>query len=336
MILTGTGIIRGVGKSPTGALIAAVENGTTPYSLTSPNGITWNVGTAGNKPIKYPFVGMVATRVSNNAGYFGGFTAITSTSSSRPAFLTSADGITWTVSATTPPIQDLVSICISQSGSSSGYWGVVVFSTGEILTSYNNSTWVNSGTYNIAHTSQALVWADSLGKVISVGSGTNRAIVQTTAYNIYTLGAVSFTGSIGMTQNCANVEWSDSLGLAVATKTTAAATTSGAIFTSPNGTTWTERTASVAGTWKGIAWSPTLGKFIILGSTATSMTSTNGTTWSSITLPGGGQNIIWSSTTLRFIVTANDAETIYSSTDGVNWSTSYTPGASAWFIASDF
>jgi hypothetical protein len=112
--------------------------------------------------------------------------------------------------------------------------------------------------------------------------------------------------------------WSESLGLLVAVAATGSPT---GVMTSPDGITWTTRTAT-GQTGFHVAWSPTLHLFVIVAGTQTS-TSPDGVTWTAhaAALPSANwRGLIWSD--LGFFVALSDgsgATTIAVSSNGITW-----------------
>ena len=60
-------------------------------------------------------------------------------------------------------------------------------------------------------------------------------------------------------------------------------------MTSPNGTTWTLRTAGAENNWKSVTWSPELNLLVAISDTGSNqiMTSPDGINWSSYNCPYG-------------------------------------------------
>jgi len=99
----------------------------------------------------------------------------------------------------------------------------------------------------------------------------------------------------------------------------------GAVAISPDGITWTLRTAANASS--GVAWSAELGLFVAVGgsaaSTTAAMTSPDGITWTQrTTTTGNWQSVCWSPELGLFVAVANTATTtqrVMTSPNGITW-----------------
>jgi hypothetical protein len=103
----------------------------------------------------------------------------------------------------------------------------------------------------------------------------------------------------------------------------AGSTTSNRIRTSPDGIIWTERALpTINQTLRCIAWSPTLGRFVTMGTSNAVFTSSDGVNWTSRTGPTGSNNswrrVIWCGGTLNKFV-AFDGNNTATSSDGITW-----------------
>lgn len=101
------------------------------------------------------------------------------------------------------------------------------------------------------------------------------------------------------------------------------------IATSPDGITWTTRTTSAGESFANVAWSPELGLIIAVGRDR-AVKSTDGVTWTDITVPLAGgtavmyDKVVWSKKANKFIIMGTEiggASTKCStSPDGATWS----------------
>jgi hypothetical protein len=98
------------------------------------------------------------------------------------------------------------------------------------------------------------------------------------------------------------------------------------IGTSPDGITWTYRTAPATNTWIAVVWSPELSLFVAVATSGTGnrvMTSIDGTTWIIGVSPQDNNwaNIIWSPELGLFVAVADGggSSRIMYSSDGANW-----------------
>lgn len=92
---------------------------------------------------------------------------------------------------------------------------------------------------------------------------------------------------------------------------------------------WQSGTTPSGGNWTSVAWSPSLDKFVAVGN-ATAMSSADGVTWSSSTIPAGDwRSVTWSPDLQLFVAVGHDSSgegsTIATSTDGVTWSLQTAP-----------
>jgi hypothetical protein len=128
------------------------------------------------------------------------------------------------------------------------------------------------------------------------------------------------------------IEWSPSLGLFAAV----AFASADRVMTSPDGITWTARTAAEANGWRGIAWSPSLGLFAAVSTDGVNrvMTSPDGITWTARAAAEANswRGIAWSPTLGLFVAVAMDGTNrVMTSPDGITWTARAAALARAWF-----
>lgn len=133
--------------------------------------------------------------------------------------------------------------------------------------------------------------------------------------------------------NWISVAWSPELGLFAAV----AETGTNRVMTSPDGVTWTLRTAdSDANGWRAIVWIAELGLFVAVANAGTNraMSSPDGITWTARTpaADNNWQSLAWSPS-LGLLVAVGDSGTgnrIMTSTNGTTWTAQTSPQDSSW------
>jgi hypothetical protein len=107
-------------------------------------------------------------------------------------------------------------------------------------------------------------------------------------------------------------------------------------MTSPDGFTWTARTASDTGSgWWAVEYSPELNLLVAVAESGTAriMTSPDGVTWTSRTAPvtQQWQDVAWSPLLGKFLAVANNIGTqLIQSTDGITWTSVVYSGISSY------
>ena len=160
-----------------------------------------------------------------------------------------------------------------------------------------------------------------------------------------TWGSTAYAGGVELI----DVIWSARLSLFVAI---ALNTTTNAIYTSPDGNTWTNRTTAagnpdppaVSVFWKKLDDAPGLGKLVVVANASLDiLTSTDGITWileamgdvaggTSFTFVQTPQQLIWSEGQQQFLCKPTtgsmDTEGLFLSPDGINWTQHFLPNMS--------
>ncbi len=322
---------RSICWSPDLTLFCAVAiTGTAANRIaTSPDGITWTARTA---PEANSWLSVCwSTDLTL-------FCAVSADGTNR--VMTSPDGTTWT----------------ARSAAEANTWRSIVWSsslglfvaiantgTNRVMTSPDGTTWTARSIST--KTWMSVTWSATLGLFAAVATATGsdtQQVATSTDGTTWTIRTV--TANLDLI----SVVYADSFGLFVAIGSIAS---SAKIITSPDGTTWTETDVDYTG-YNAISYSPELDLILITGAnghaaiagaaesesfhalTETSgtlaavgnnicKTSTNGTTWTTRTIPTG---IYYGITYGNSIYIAVGAGVCASSSDGVTW-TARTPAA---------
>jgi hypothetical protein len=156
-----------------------------------------------------------------------------------------------------------------------------------------------------------IVYAESLNLYVALSSD---------GYRTTSTDGITWTNDVAMPQlNIFKaVTWSPTLNLLVAVSQNG----TNRVFTSPDGTTWTARTAPEVNQWTGVAWSPDLGLFAACAQSGTNriMTSPDGINWTSRAASSSRpyRSIIWTGVPhSRFVATGQGV--IAYSTNGTTW-----------------
>ena len=131
-----------------------------------------------------------------------------------------------------------------------------------------------------------------------------------------------------------SITWSPTLGLFCAV---ASDGVSNGVATSPDGVTWVGRTPAANSAWNSVTWSRELGLFCAVSTGGAIMTSPNGTTWTSRTVPVAGQSltsVTWSRELGLFVAVASSGtgtgNRVITSLDGVTWTSRTSPADLSW------
>ena len=214
-----------------------------------------------------------------------------------------------------------ISICISTNGGTS--WTLVGLGVGSRITDINYIK--ETGLFlftarTTALTNDQMYWVGNSNSVYAAGnmsyaSTTTAMSINKIAYSAlwsryYVLEWNSSGSTTVRIEYSTNINWSGAIvttvsGLprakvfrclcegfeigtmiAVATDTGGSA---GSVLYTTNGTSWTQATAASSSSWFKAVWVPELGLFVVISSDSTPamMTSPNGITWTSVTLPTG-------------------------------------------------
>lgn len=181
---------------------------------------------------------------------------------------------------------------------------------------------------------RSIAWAPTLGtsgRLVAVAQGTGTNQVMTSDD-----GGASWTARTASAARSWNsVCWAPALSLFVAVASDGALL--GRVMTSPDGITWTSRTAA-NGEWASVAWSPSLARFVAVGLSGGpnyAMTSTDGTTWtaSGVTQVAGYWTSVTAAGSLGFVAVGQfdtgSGQVMVAST-GLNWAAGTVTAANQW------
>lgn len=218
--------------------VSVAASGATMYS---PDGTTWTLGTASSA------ANWTSVSWSPELALF--------VANGTDATMWSTDGITWTAGAIeTNQWTDIVWAPSLSIFTSCAFAGA---GSNRIATSTDGKTWTTQSSA-IGDGNTGITWSELLGLFVVVA----------TSGAVYT----SSNGASWTARTAANpqfwndVEWSPQLRLFVAVAQTG--TAAQRIMSSPDGITWTARTApSATNNWRALIWSPELMKFVAVGPT---------------------------------------------------------------------
>jgi hypothetical protein len=243
----------------------------------------------------------------------GIFVAV-SASSSPNGVMTSPDGVTWTHRT---PAANVQWEDVAWSPALTLF--VAVSIGGQVMSSPDGVVWT-SRTASVASGWSGIAWSPAQAVFVAVAdSGAGARVMRSSD------GITWVSQTAAAVQAWERVLWAPALGLFIACSSNTLGT--GAIMTSPTGVTWTLRTTSDVA-WN-LAWSPTLGVAVAVGSTGV-MTSTNGTTWTThaSALPAGSwYGAVWAD--VGYFVAIGTAG-IGVSVDGIMWTIYTPPAAGTW------
>lgn len=212
--------------------------------------------------------------------------------------------------------------------------------TTNIVTSTNGTTW--SATTKPT-SGDIYAFAYGASRYVAVGANSTNAILYSTdalTWSAVTTGPavdmfdVAFGNSVFVAVGTSGAIFSSSDGVTWTTRSAGANTfnkviyanslfvavgAAGRIYTSPDGATWTLQTSGTSNQLNDIVWSGTT--FCIVGNSGTVLTSTNGTTWTLISPSGGGtlNQVFWDGTKFVACVTANGSGIVWYSSTGATW-----------------
>jgi hypothetical protein len=236
-----------------------------PIVTTSSDGVTWS-GTAVANATTVSNIWALAV---NSAGVFAAIVYIPSVG---PGYMTSADGVTWTTPTLIPNATSGVfffnaALTVDSSGKfvATGYEGFS--STPWSAVSANGSTWAAQQISASTLTARTATWSSYHNLFVTVGAITGGLGYMTSADGVTWSAPAAITGStspmsiLSMTVNPS--------GVFVGVGQIQGASTTPIYMTSTNGTDWCVPTSfngsTDVGFMRGIVWSPSLGKFVAVG-----------------------------------------------------------------------
>jgi hypothetical protein len=319
MILTGTGIIRGVGNTVSynvvGMPSSSIFIDPTLGAILTNDGVNWVISTTSSTPTIWPV---------NNVLYGIGYSkfVMCAGKSGKCGWAYSSDGRSWTKSSTVTTREQL-SLIEGNTKTPPIIYKLISLANGYVRYSTDGGvTWSSEGAYGISHIPKTGVWHEDAGLYISAGSSTNRVM--------YSADGSSWTGIVVGTQNfAASCYFSNYSG------TKNAVIVGLATMYYGNGVTWTAGTLSgTSANITGIAYSPTLGKAIACTSTTTGYISdAAGTQLVGIAslFPIVFNNILWSTALGKWI--GFGTTTIYTSSTGLagSWTLVFTGGVNQYY-----
>lgn len=262
-----------VAWSPVLDLFVAVSySGRTSPVLTSPDGVTWTARAAGS-----------VTHIWNDVIWVADlalFIAVSDLSGLSTNAMTSPDGINWTLRAT--PVQAWIACAWN------GTTLVAVSSddsTANVMTSTNGTAWTMQVSSGIPFGLEYIAWSPTLS--LFVGSYQSGGIYSSANGIDWTLRETPPASSC-----MGRVVWADALATFLVLGGTTDGIDGGAVYVSTNGTTWIRNDFGTGALQSPdvLAWAESIGLIVVIqAGTATYLTSTNGSTFTSRT----GLSSLW-------------------------------------------
>lgn len=208
----------------------------------------------------------------------------------------STGGVTWT-GGTAISAQDHASIAwapslnLFASPASTG--------TGTMMTSPDGITWTSQTLPTLTNPQfKCICWSATLSIFLALTYTDGQGVISSDGI---TWTAVTLSSAAGWT----SVVWAEDLGLFVAVADSGA---TARCMTSPNGTTWTDRTVP-ASAWKSLAWAREAGLLTAVGpTTGVDIISKDGINWESrtnIANTGGWAAVAWSAWRFQHVAVTN-------------------------------
>jgi photosystem II stability/assembly factor-like uncharacterized protein len=163
--------------------------------------------------------------------------------------------------------------------------------------------WDTPATYNALTWFVSLIWTGGEFATITFDGGFYRSIDGTSWPTLAT--------PIASNANLKDLAWSSTLSRYVAVAS------SGNIYFSDNGTTWTARPAAAPNNLRSVTWAGT--QFVAVGDSGTIVTSPDGSTWTNRSIASGPtfNAVAWVNDS-QLVAAANGGR-VFVSGDGVSW-----------------
>ena len=333
-----------------GLFVAVAQTGadTDKLVMSSPDGITWTSHEASHQGL-WNSVTWSPT-ASDGHGNQGLFVAVNALGSQSFATMSSHDGSTWT--SHSGPFDYWYNVTwaatISNGQGGQGLFVAVGYSNGgaEIMTSPTGFTWTphtNSDDIGVFGNYVGLAWSPQLGIFVANDFSRNKFMKSAVndAFTWNTYDAPTTTAGTDSAWN--SVIWASSApngspgghGLFVAVASSSNVTNQ--VMTSPDGSTWTGRSAATSSLWTSVAWSPSLSLFAAVSSSGTGtrvMTSPDGINWTAQNSAADNNwtSIVWSPEKNLFVAVANSGSgnRVMTSTSGTFWISRTSPADNNW------
>lgn len=291
--VTDVALVRVRGREVTVTEPTLIATGTNGLLLSSTDGVTW---TSQVNPLSATLLGTTWADSIGRWVTVGGTVA-----DSLGPIISSNDGINWSPHLTGNTfgftcVEWSPALRLFVAGGPDATW-----------TSPDGATWT-ARTVNVLYNDPYTVaWSPTLSKFVAPSNGS--------AYIAYSSDGITWSATSVASELWRKAIWVPSLAKFVVLAN------SGNIYTSANGTSWTNPVPTTGLANAGLAWSPALGLLCAVGEGGAIATNTNtSASWSTPTSPTSHDltAVIWSASLALFIAVGASGE-IITSADGVTW-----------------